>query len=726
MAKSLKGGWPFFICLFLVSCQPSQTMKPPQAINGLLNLQDWDFETRGLVSLSGEWAFYWQELLRPPLIETNTNFIYVPVPDSWASYEINGQALPARGYGTYRLTVKLPEGSEIYALYIDGEGTAYTLWVDGKRIAQDGRVASNREDMIPQSKPRILFFETKGNTTDFVIQISNFHHRKAGFRNEILLGSPSQIHEFQSDRISRDTFIMGIYLIIVLYHVAIYWFRPVNKSPFYFALMSLLLFVRASLLNQKAFLILLPTLSWSVALRIEYFTLYFLPAIYALFIQSLYPNDFDRWVMRMTMGLSIGFTLYMLFVDTLSASYTITPYQGVLLLEMVYFIFFIRRIILRKRDGALYIASASIIGFIAMVIEILSLQNIIPIKVDGTMAFMGFVFIQAILLSDRLSKSFRRVEILSGELEKVNVELRESGNKYQSIYEESKEMIFIAELDERIKDANPASEEILGHTRGELRQMKMSDLVVHSQDKVKIENTLREDDLVKDYELELRHKNGNIIHALVTITVRRDESGNPVELQGNVHNISARVQAEAERLRAMVLEQLAITDPLTNIYNRRIFDEMAIKEWERAKRSKSPLTVILFDIDHFKRVNDTYGHLIGDQALTNLAKLFLSRMRSMDIFARYGGEEFVIIMPDTDHASAYQTMERLRTIVEETPMVTSGNTDVFITISVGTVSWHGHGSSDIYTLLDRADKALYTSKATGRNRVTAWKETSET
>lgn len=722
MAKSPKWVWLFIMCLLLASCsQPNQAMEYPQASNGFLDLQNWDFSKNGIVGLIGEWEFYWQELL-PPELNANSNTLFVPIPGSWTSYKVNGQALPAEGYATYRLAVRLPNTSKVYGLYIDGEGTAYTIWVDGKWIAQNGHVAKNIQEMVPQSSPQVVFIETSGEVTDFVIQISNFHHRKAGFRNEILLGLPAQIHEYQSNRIARDTFIMGIYLVIVLYHLAIYWFRPVNKSPLYFAFWSMILFLRASLLNQKTLLLLVPALSWSTALRIEYFTFYFLPAIYALFIQSLYPNDLDRWLLRVTMGLGMGFTLYTLFVDTLSASNMITPYQGILLLEMVYFIFFIGRILSRKREGALYIASASIIGFTGMILEILSLQNIIPMKVDGIPAFMAFVFIQAVLLSDRLSKSFHRVEVLSGELEKVNIDLLESEKKYRSIFEESKEMVFIAGLDGQLKDANPASEEILGYTRDELTQMRISDLVVHHHDKEKIESPFRGNVIVKDYELELHRNDGNIIHGLVSIMVRRGDSGEPVELQGTVHDISARIQAETERVRAVVFEQLSITDPLTNTYNRRIFDEMVAKEWERAKRSKSPLAVVLFDIDHFKKVNDTHGHLIGDLILTNLARLCLSNMRSMDIFARYGGEEFAILMPNTDGISARRTMERLRTTIEKTSLTDKDQANLFVTISVGIAIWNGEDIVETRTLLARADQALYSSKDAGRNRVRVWKE----
>jgi len=721
MAQSLRGAWLVLSFLLLTSCSSvNQSVVSPQAARGILDLGDWDFKTNGQMSLSGEWEFYWRELLAPSEIKSNSNFIYEPVPDNWSNYEINGQALPPEGFATYRLVVHLPDPLHIYGLYIEGEGTAYTLWVDGKLAAQDGQVGITPSGMIPYSKPQSVFFQPNGDTTEFVIQISNFQHRKAGFRNALTIGLAPQINSRHQNAVSWDAFIMGIYLVMALYHIFIYGFRRSNRSVLYFSLFALLYFIRAGLLNQKLFVLLLPAMNWETALRIEYLTFYLVSPIYALFIQSLYPNDVPRWAIRVVIGLAAGFIGYMILTDTLSLSYTTTAYQGILLVEIAYYIFFIGRIITRKREGAYYIACASIIVFTGGILEILSLQHMIPFDANATPTFLAFVVIQAVMLSDRLSKSFHRVEVLSSELEKVNSDLRKSEKKYRSIFEDSKDMIFIAMLDEQIIDSNPASRELLGYSRSEMVQMKMSEVLVHRHDKERLDRLLWRQPVVKDYELELQHKEGNIIHCTVTLTLRKNEEGKVTELQGTVHDISAIKQAQAERTRAVEFEQLAITDPLTKIYNRRIFDEIAIKEWERSKRSKAPLGIVLFDIDHFKKVNDTHGHLIGDQVLVNLAELCSANLRSMDVFARYGGEEFVILMPDADETSAHQIMERLRTMVEKTPLATHENVDVVVTISAGIAMWKDAESTDISSLLERADQALYSSKKSGRNRVAIW------
>ena len=167
------------------------------------------------------------------------------------------------------------------------------------------------------------------------------------------------------------------------------------------------------------------------------------------------------------------------------------------------------------------------------------------------------------------------------------------------------------------------------------------------------------------------------------------------------------------------LEQIAITDPLTEIHNRRFFFELAGTELKRALRYRHPLAVLLIDVDNFKKVNDVYGHLVGDQVLVNLASLCKENIRDVDIFARYGGEEFIILMPEAGCTAAVRMAERLREIVAEKPIVT-GEDNISITISLGIACWNGEQDLSINALISDADQALYQSKAAGRNKATLW------
>jgi len=161
--------------------------------------------------------------------------------------------------------------------------------------------------------------------------------------------------------------------------------------------------------------------------------------------------------------------------------------------------------------------------------------------------------------------------------------------------------------------------------------------------------------------------------------------------------------------------RMMITDGLTGIANRRKLDEALENEFLRAKRYGRPLSIAILDADHFKKVNDNHGHIVGDFVLKKLATLFQQNIRREELLGRYGGEEFVVVMPEVDSSGAFQLAEKLRKTVETT-VFKSGETELPITISVG-VATLGEENS-VKDFLDTADQALYRSKEEGRNRVT--------
>ena len=167
-----------------------------------------------------------------------------------------------------------------------------------------------------------------------------------------------------------------------------------------------------------------------------------------------------------------------------------------------------------------------------------------------------------------------------------------------------------------------------------------------------------------------------------------------------------------------ILQYESITDSLTGLKNRRYFDQRLHEEIAHSRRYRLPLSLLLIDVDHFKVVNDTYGHQIGDEVLKNLSKVILEMVRDSDIVARYGGEEIAIITPNTEKAEAILLAERLRNIVQKSTLASIDATQevVQITISIG-VSTLNLVVMDKDALVEEADKALYEAKKLGRNRV---------
>ena len=182
------------------------------------------------------------------------------------------------------------------------------------------------------------------------------------------------------------------------------------------------------------------------------------------------------------------------------------------------------------------------------------------------------------------------------------------------------------------------------------------------------------------------------------------------------------LKKEVERLSAMVS-----TDPLTNLFNYRHFSRELSQEIERSQRTLQHTTLIMLDVDHFKRVNDEWGHEVGNQALQLIAQCLVGNIRKLDIACRYGGEEFAIILPSTDIMTGAHVAERIRASIASTPLLmnTSQETNtseltapqsLSLTVSLGLSVYTGNQEQSASTLVEGADQQLYKAKSEGRNR----------
>lgn len=287
---------------------------------------------------------------------------------------------------------------------------------------------------------------------------------------------------------------------------------------------------------------------------------------------------------------------------------------------------------------------------------------------------------------------------------------------FRKLLDQSIDGVYVTDpVSARFLDVNDAVCRELGYTRAELLTMTVFDVTV-GFDRTMFEAAIGQGKTQG--------------HTTVLATVRRkDSSTYPVEVRVSyvsldrdyllaiVHDISARVHAEAEKDQLVKrLDDLATRDQLTGAWNRRRFDEALAVGMAHARRYGQPLSLIMFDIDHFKNVNDTHGHLAGDDLLAALATYVSANIRDTDMLARWGGEEFMLIAPGIDEEGAVRQAEKLRALIEHGNFGAVGQ----ITCSFGVTQFRAGDKPDDFT--GRADTAMYVAKQTGRNRVVRYED----
>ena len=265
-------------------------------------------------------------------------------------------------------------------------------------------------------------------------------------------------------------------------------------------------------------------------------------------------------------------------------------------------------------------------------------------------------------------------------------------------------------------ERNPQWGHMLGYTFEELQHtaQQWADFV-HPNDRERAWASIFDviEGRSKSHKLEYRmlHKDGSIRWILDQAKVmQRDGHGKATRMCGTHTDITERKLLEEE------LRRQAHVDYLTGIYNRRHFMERAEQELSRAHRYAKPLSMLMLDIDHFKQINDRHGHKVGDTVLKAVADLSQATFRDVDIVGRLGGEEFAALLPETDQPAALEAAERLRATIANARIPLPGAPPVSFSVSIG-VSSMDSPEDNIDALLQRADKALYKAKDSGRNRV---------
>jgi serine phosphatase RsbU (regulator of sigma subunit) len=399
---------------------------PPTAAQGRLDLLGWDLAQAGPANLAGEWDFYWDAYLLGPALAQATP-VRASVPASWDTYRLpDGQHPTPTGLATFRLRVRLPPAAltgEPLALKVVSVATSYTLWADGQQLSPPRALGRGPEATEVQYDPAVYVFVPTRDTLEVLLHVANHEFNVGGLIRPLRLGTVADIKGEHDLALVVSFFFIGVLVIMGFSFLALYFYWRGQWSVIYFVLYCFLVALRALLTDDYYFSELFPQAPFELGNKLSYFSFALGVALLALFVRSLYPQDFAHWAVVAILVASAAYGCLVLATNSLVYASLVIYYQGFTLLAIGYGFYFLGRILRARRPDSLRFTFGILAILLAAVNDILVAN--LQVSSIHLMPLGGLVFVatQALILARRFAHAYERIEQLTTGLAQHNQHL---------------------------------------------------------------------------------------------------------------------------------------------------------------------------------------------------------------------------------------------------------------------------------------------------------------
>lgn len=388
--------------------------------DGVLDLQNWDFEENGILSLNGGWNFYWKNLLSydEVALEDSKPDISAEVPNAWNFYKIKGRKLPGFGYATYVLEVVHATPGVKLALRIPNFSTSYELYINNQLLSSNGVVGTNKEEAAPEYYPEVVEFTPESSSFYMIIHISNYTYNRGGMWYSISMGTPAQINQMHTAISDKDIFLFGALCVLAFYYMSMFLLRREDKSSLYFVLMCFILACRAIIIDNFLIYKLIPGISYRTIVQIEYFTLIMFPVCAAYMVSQLFPEESSLKAIKISFLYAVGVIVILLLTPVSFFTSLIYFLQVLAMLISGYSIVIICKAFIKGKKDSFNMLLGSLVVILFGLHDMFFQNSLIQSNVGEWVSFGLFILLlfQSFVLSRRFSAAFNEVHSLSQKL----------------------------------------------------------------------------------------------------------------------------------------------------------------------------------------------------------------------------------------------------------------------------------------------------------------------